>query len=70
MGQDLERHLPIEMCIMKGFVNDSAHARGHVDNVGDVPFVGVVSFLLHHFEDAPAGVGAVLGRSIDGDGLL
>ena len=35
-----------------------------------LPFVGVVRLLLHHFEDASAGVGAVLRVAVDGDGLL
>lgn len=36
----------------------------------DGPFVGAVGLLLHHLEDAPAGVGAVLGVSVDGDGFF
>lgn len=36
----------------------------------DGPFVGAVGLLLHHLEDAPAGVGAIFGVAVNGDGLL
>jgi hypothetical protein len=35
-----------------------------------LPFVGVIGFLLHHLQDSPTCIGAVVRVAIDGNGLF
>jgi hypothetical protein len=35
-----------------------------------LPFVGVIGFLLHHLQDSPTSVGAVVRVAIDSNGLF
>jgi hypothetical protein len=36
----------------------------------NLPFVGVIGFLLHYFQDSPTSIGAVVWVSIDSNGLF
>jgi hypothetical protein len=36
----------------------------------DLPLVGVIGFLLHHFQNTTAGVGAVLRIAVNGNGFF
>jgi hypothetical protein len=36
----------------------------------NLPFVGVIGFLLHYFQDSPTSIGAIVWVSIDSNGLF
>jgi hypothetical protein len=36
----------------------------------NLPFVGVIGFLLHYFQDSPTSIGAVVWVSVDSNGLF
>jgi len=38
--------------------------------VWQIPFVGVIGFLLHHIQNSPTSIGTVIWIAIDGNGLL
>jgi len=38
--------------------------------VWQIPFVGVIGFLLHHLQNSPTSIGTVIWVAIDGNGLL
>lgn len=39
-------------------------------SVWQIPFVGVIGFLLHHIQNSPTSIGTVIWVAIDGNGLL
>jgi hypothetical protein len=39
-------------------------------SIKQIPFVGVIGFLLHHLQDSPASIGTVIWIAIDSNGLL
>lgn len=56
-------------------INGKMHFNVLLKNISGIhktplPFVGVIGFLLHHLQDSPTSIGAVVWVAEDGNGLF